>query len=1279
MSADVLRSPRVSLACAAALSTSLLFSCAHRVVPPTRALEEAAQKADAGSQKARVLALAGFHALWLEGDADKARTRFDAAIASDSSDVWALYGQLALAQRAEQPRRAVGISLDLLERRPTHPLAAVAARVVLESTGEAPSIDEDIARRAPALLDAGLPGDAAHLLRAALLGVTLTGGAPDAMAALTDALGAPTTATLVGPFSALHRLPMAEATAPEKTGDLGAPGDGPFGPLTLRPRRFPDARLSLGGEGPEGDVYLYAVDFEVPKRQTLVLRTVTSLEHVAVIDGTPLISRLTAAQPAPTTSLRAVQLEAGTHRLLVRLAKQGQSGNLWVDLERPDGAPAGLRFTAASGPAAGGWAGVKAVALTKGFYASAETLRAALEDEAGDALARLVAIRDGLLRDRDGARTLAAGLSEKVLGPETAMLRADLALADTTLPARVARGRAARDLEAALAKDADNARARLASARLALDDGRHLDALALARGVGGKTPSPRALALESRIELALGLDAQAAQTALAAADGSCDALVLAYDLARRRDAVADTDALLARAARCPDNRQRTVEHARARGDVEAARAAWLAQLALDETQVSVAVSFAGFLRDQGRFDEATAQLEAQRRLWPRNVQVLKALGDVFDAAGKTPEALAAREAALAIDGGDLQLRRLVARAKTGRELLDAEAISTEEALASYAAAPGSEDATSAFVLDAAAIRAYPDGSMVDRVHVIQKALDQQGVQEVAEVHLPRDAVVLKLRTLKPDGRSLEAEDIEGKDAVSLPGVEKGDLVEYEYLLAHGARGPAQPGFTAGAFYFQVVRQPNARSTYVVLAPKGTGLQVDAHGLTVAPVTTEGDDEVFRHEARLMPPFIPEGGSSPNPNEWLPFVMVGAGQQGNEGLVAAYADAFLDRAQVTQEVRAFADAAAGDATGVEAVRAVYDAVMKKLSGRDAGLTVSAAASVAQDRGSRTWLLTAALRARGFDARVVAVRAFTADPAAYRFPEESLLPYVCVLVRLGDFSLWLDPAQRFAPFGELPEAALGAREAWVFPEPGRAAERLTTPARGPRQPKDTACTLTLAEDGAATGECVETYVGFDAAMWKEVLESLPPDQREQQLQAARGHLFGGADLSKPEFETTGNAVTVRYGVSARRFGRVEGDAQLVAGALTSPYNLGRRYLSTAARRTPLFIEATDAAHAVTRLKLPAGWAFSQPVGELTLTGPNGRFVRREKQTGDEVEVEEEFRLEQSRLQPSDYGDFMRFAGEVDLLQQRDVLIGRPPQRGTSQASHTAPWSADDARAD
>lgn len=1240
-----------------------LSACPHRVAPPTETLEDAAAKAGPGAS-AHVLALAGFHALLMDGEAARAQTLFDQALAKDSGEALALYGQVQLAQRQVLPLKVVTAALDLIERAPMHPLAPVAARLVLDHATLSRATADLVRERAPKLVQREQLPDTAHLLRAALANGWLDANEPTKQSELAADMGLATTGTLVGPFSPWHVLAALEPTPVERDGSLANVPPGPWGALTPRPVAFADGRLSLAGEPPPGDVYIYAVDVTVPEKGRYVLRTITSMDHAALVDGTVVFTRFTSRRPASTLTTRVVKLDAGTHRLMVRMTRENQSGQLTLALQRYDGLAAKVTFAPAQGPAPR-WDGVK-TDDDEQLFATAESVRRALEDEGGDALARFIAARDALGRDADGAERMLAGIPSSVAGPAVAVLRADLALIERQVSTRVARGRATKELEAALLKDPDYVAARMGTAQLALDDGRQLDALEMARQAKRSSPNPGApvLQLLARVELALGLDAAAAESARdadAALPGYCEALTLRYDLARRRDAVKESDELLQQSAHCSGALARAAEHLKSRGDLDGAITRWEAMLARDPGQVPVATALVSLYAAQKKFDPAKALLAKLRAQWPRHPQLPKTLADVLEMQGDVKGALEAREAALALDGADLSLRRAIERQKTGRELLDAWAISTEEALKSYEAAPGSEDATSAFVLDAAAIQAFPDGTMVDRVHIIQKALDQQGVQEVAEVQLPPGAVVLKLRTLKPDGRKLDAEAIEGKEDLSLPGVQIGDLVEYEYLLAHPTRGPGIPGFTASAFYFQVARQPNARSSYVVIAPKGSGLEVDAHHVKAPKPQLEGELEVLRHEERLVPPYIPEPLGPPSANEWLPFVSVGAGQRGNDGVLRAYADSSFDRGTTSSEVEAFALGAVKGLEapyGLEAVQRIYAAVHHKLSGRDAGLGMSAASSVAQDRGSRLWLMKSSLEALGIEARLVAVRAFTVDPDPYVFPNEGLLPYLCLRVVVpGQQPVWLDPLVRFAPFGELPEFALGGLDAWVLPEPGRAMEKVTTPPRVARPAKSVQLDLVLSENGELTGKGQETYTGSEAAQLAEALESLSADQRDQALQSALSRYFGGADLSKLEVKMereVGAPVVVRYEFVAKRFARRDGDTRLVAGSLTYPLMVGRRFVAVPARVTPLFLEGSEVSSTKATLTLPAGWSLREPLGEVKLKGPSGSYVRREKQSGGQLVVEEEFSLTQSRVSPKDYDAFGQFAGELDLVQQRDLLF-------------------------
>jgi hypothetical protein len=139
-----------------------------------------------------------------------------------------------------------------------------------------------------------------------------------------------------------------------------------------------------------------------------------------------------------------------------------------------------------------------------------------------------------------------------------------------------------------------------------------------------------------------------------------------------------------------------------------------------------------------------------------------------------------------------------------------------------------------------------------------------------------------------------------------------------------------------------------------------------------------------------PPWSPSPNAPPSGTEQLPFLVVGAGDTGQGGLLTATGDALSARAQRTFEVEAFARAAA--ARKDRARRRACD-----LRGGDGphlgagrGAGAHRASTLAQERGSRLWLMKAALEAEGFPARVAMVRTFATDPNPYRFPNEALFP-------------------------------------------------------------------------------------------------------------------------------------------------------------------------------------------------------------------------------------------------------------------------------------------------
>jgi hypothetical protein len=381
-----------------------------------------------------------------------------------------------------------------------------------------------------------------------------------------------------------------------------------------------------------------------------------------------------------------------------------------------------------------------------------------------------------------------------------------------------------------------------------------------------------------------------------AASGRCGAADLAYALAGRRRAVADEDARVRAVADCRDGAMRLAEHLRRRG-IRAGR-----PRRSRRSRGAAVVDRAGPLRAgalvaAGDAPGAARALAEVQAVWPRSPRVAKKLADVRELAGDVAGARALRERALLLDGADLPLRRALAL-EDGREVLDGAAEDGRAAVTAYERARPRGATSAAMVLDAAAIELHPGGVATERTHQVIQVLDQQGVEEFGEVTVPHGADVLLLRTVKPDGRTVEPERAgAAKGSVSLTGLEPGDYVEVEHLRAVRGLGGA---YVADPFYFQVAGVPLFRSSYVVTAPEGLGLGVDAHGMPAPEVKREAGREVVRGLRTEVPAFVPEPDAVPM-QEYLPFVQVGAGAE-RAAVQRGLGDAALERTKPTEELR-----------------------------------------------------------------------------------------------------------------------------------------------------------------------------------------------------------------------------------------------------------------------------------------------------------------------------------------------------------------------------------------
>jgi len=111
------------------------------------------------------------------------------------------------------------------------------------------------------------------------------------------------------------------------------------------------------------------------------------------------------------------------------------------------------------------------------------------------------------------------------------------------------------------------------------------------------------------------------------------------------------------------------------------------------------------------------------------------------------------------------------------------------------------------------------------------------------------------------------------------------------------------------------------------------------------------------------------------------------------------------------------------------------------------------------------------------------------------------------------------------------------------------------------------------------------------------------------------------------------------------------------LTFPVHLGRRFVQLGSRRTPLFVDDTELTRTHAEVQLPAGFTLREPIAGYQLHTRFGAYDRNEQVgAGGKLSIEEVYRLEMARIAPRDYEAFSRFAGEVDLVQVRDVVLIR-----------------------
>ena len=1282
-----------------AIST-LALTCSHaagRPSPRASPEEEARRRLDEAERAASADPMTAARAGWLRylvaSDAPAAETRLRAAAQSGDqrARALALCGLAEILEDRLDTQAAVRAWVDALRAAPTDPLAELAASRLLDVQGDSRTVDDAIveaAERAPAALSPR----AARLLREAAarsLAARVAEVGPQAEAKAWARMGVVQSWRVAGPFGALRLFDLSRALPLDGSSAAVAPAQAPAGPTGSRPLDFPDGDVGLDLEPSDGDVFYAASELRVERGGDYLAWIEGAAALELRFDGAVVVSRAPYPREMPRAQTIAVRLGPGTHQALVRWSR-AEGARFRLTLVRADGAPADFASAAPlelKGARLDAPCALGSACSARAAWAEPPSLRRMAEDrlreDDADPLAAWLLARAVIGDERAPARVaVARAVAVSASGAPALFLRAQEVLRDPEVPDRLGRSRALVDLAQAARKDPLLLRARLTSAALQRDADRYDDAAqelqqaeAALRHLrdparpAGATPAaltvaartPAADALPARLQLARArlLDAQGnasaaragVEAALRSDPGRCDARSLRYELARRDGSLPDQRKAAEGLLSCGDGASTLAGLLRDRRDL--ARAEELFAL-LASAHPAQPARLHALAEIQGARNEAGAAVRTLQRaaaLAPRSADPLRRLAGVLEASGDARAADKTRVRAMALAPGDLALRRQLALSR-GEDVMrwadrDGLALARD---ASVKAPPG---ASAVRLLDHGAVQVYPDGGAVERVHSVVRVLDKKGVSRFGEAHLPGDAEVLRLRTIKRDGRTLEPESIPEKEGVTMPGVEPGDAIEIDYLRAIAPRGPELPGIGLGGFFFRDEQTPMVESTYEVRGPAQLPLEVDAHNAAAPAIEKAAGEQRFRMSARNVAPQEPEPHEPPEA-ETMPWIQVGSGA-GQRDLLRSMADWVLLRGRPGSATDELARAAGG-ATPRERARRIHAAVAQAVRGRSQGsdFSVPAAHVLAQGRGNRLLPLKAALASAGIGSHIVMVRGFNQDQAPYRFPRPDAYGWAVLRIDLPDGAAWVDPSYRLAPFDQLPPFLRG-QDAWVVPEPGEEPQQIRTPAGPAEDGREVALQLELDSTGGATGGGRDRHLGFEAAGLKDALERYDDTQRKQAVESMLGRGLRGVELESLAAEgeaEVGGATTLVYGLRVQ-LARRDGPRLLVPASVL-PQRLSRRWVQKAERTLPLLVDSAEKQTTRAEIALPEGFHLRAPPPPVALRTAYGEFSWSAREQGGKLVIEESFALPQQRVAPARYAEFADFARRVDEVEDRELAL-------------------------
>ena len=559
---------------------------------------------------------------------------------------------------------------------------------------------------------------------------------------------------------------------------------------------------------------------------------------------------------------------------------------------------------------------------------------------------------------------------------------------------------------------------------------------------------------------------------------------------------------------------------------------------------------------------------------------------------------------------------------------------------------------SARVLDYSALWVHPDGSAQMLEHEILKIQSQEGINQESE-QKPPEGLVLRLRVIKPDGRTLEPEPVSGKPTLTMPNLEVGDYVEIEHVTTTEGDGDHGRRYRSPTWLFREEDKGYWRSEFVVLTPKDKKIEIETRGNVPKPIVREAPTYIERRWRVDESPPLPDEPDSVPAAEYLPSVRCGWGVTLAD-TVARYADLASDETPIDPRL---VDLVQTFVKGVpatnrdERARRVYRAILERVQD---GNEKDGRRVLLGKAGSREAAFRYAMRALGLSADLALVKNRLAPPPVGAMSDVDDYTGVLVRVQGNKLPIYLTVDDRFAPFGYVPADYRG--QPGFLLAPGTPA--ITTPKDGSRDGVAISGRADMARDGSAHVALEQRFYGKLGIRMRGVFDKIAPSQLYAFVESrVLASTLPGAHVRDVAIENQTNLdapLVVRVKADVPQLGRVQGNELLVKPIF--PLHLAQ-LAALPTRQIPLLLGAwtyVDIDFSIVvdgGLRMPA----SLPVDQLK----DGELVVAVKDVvrGHEIHLSRAIDLPAGRIQPGDaYARFQRFTHDADSALEREITIGR-----------------------